>query len=85
MDTLRTTAGLLFGGILLISGCAHPPAQTTPDLKRFQQIDRFVEDLRTAFEARDTHRLTLSLAADNQTGLEELSSLLKQIRKPRLE
>lgn len=83
--TLRQTACLLSGVLLLISGCAHPPVQSTPDLKRYQQIDRFIEDLRTAFEAKDIHGLTRSLSENHSTGFENLDSMLKGVRKPRLE
>lgn len=80
---------LIAGGflvLLLLSGaCTHSEIKPTEDIKRIQQIDSFLEDLRHLLQAKDLTGLSARYPQDRQEEIQALAQILTPIEQPRLD
>ncbi|MEK6683552.1 MAG: hypothetical protein AABY46_02725, partial [Nitrospirota bacterium] len=76
---------VLVGILLAISGCEHAPVKPTEDLKRLQQIDVFVENLRGAYEGRNLQAFSALYPDERADDLRTIAAFMDSASAPRLD
>lgn len=70
---------------LILAGCEHSPVKPTADLKRIQEIDHLIEELRVAYENRDFPAFARLYPAEPPEEIRAISSILDRINDPRMD
>ncbi|MBI3610247.1 MAG: hypothetical protein HY204_06045 [Nitrospirae bacterium] len=76
---------LLIASLLATAGCEQPPVKPTEDSRRLQQIDAFIEGLRSAYEGRNIQSFSAGYPSERQNDLKTIASALDSMTSPRLD
>ena len=84
MKTFGIISGILTL-FLFVGSCSQPSLHPAKDSDWIYRIDRFMEELRSLVERKDTAELRMKYPEDQQDEMKRISSVLEKIEGPRLD